>query len=98
MGAYLSTPVTEKETASGNIGGIGWGVASMQGWRRSHEDAHAVVSLGKSTAMFGVFDGHCGREVSSRQPVVNFIRRQKAPRTPAAPRRSLDSPRVGSAP
>jgi hypothetical protein len=41
-GAYLSEPITEKETTSGEDSRLRYGVASMQGWRTSMEDAHAV--------------------------------------------------------
>lgn len=37
----------------------------MQGWRKSQEDAHiAVLSLPNGEAIFGVFDGHGGDQVS----------------------------------
>jgi len=41
-GAYLSTPVTEKELHHGENGRFSFGVASMQGWRTNMEDAHSV--------------------------------------------------------
>jgi len=41
-GAYLSEPITEKETTSGEDSRLRYGVSSMQGWRTSMEDAHAV--------------------------------------------------------
>ena len=46
----------------------------MQGWRKRQEDAHiAAVSLGekKHIDVFGVFDGHGGKEIS--QFVSNHI-------------------------
>ncbi|KAK9804174.1 hypothetical protein WJX73_008581 [Symbiochloris irregularis] len=67
MGAYLSQPVTEKEKYAGSSHTLHYGGASMQGWRRSMEDAHITsVNLGDNanTAMFGVFDGHGGSEVA----------------------------------
>jgi protein phosphatase 1G len=39
----------------------------MQGWRMKMEDAHiAFLNMGQNekTHVFGVFDGHCGKEVS----------------------------------
>lgn len=64
MGAYLSAPVTDKETFSGSNGKLQYGGATMQGWRRSQEDAHiATCTLevdGGDAALFGVFDGHGG--------------------------------------
>ena len=67
MGAYLSTPNLEKESEAGTQLGHAYGVSSMQGWRRSQEDAHlaTVVPGMADTAVYGVFDGHCGREVSN---------------------------------
>ena len=63
MGAYLSTPKTEKETSLHNNEDFECVASSMQGWRVSQEDAH-VVDLDGSEAAFGVFDGHGGSEVS----------------------------------
>ena len=37
----------------------------MQGWRKSQEDAHiARTDLPDNVSVFGVFDGHGGKEVS----------------------------------
>ena len=39
----------------------------MQGWRKRQEDAHiSDISIGedKSIDVFGVFDGHGGKEIS----------------------------------
>lgn len=44
MGAYLSAPILDKESEDGTAGGatpwLRHGASSMQGWRRSMEDAH----------------------------------------------------------
>ena len=40
MGAHLSEPVRDKEIEDVTEGNISVGVASMQGWRNSMEDAH----------------------------------------------------------
>ncbi|KAL0026653.1 hypothetical protein WJX79_001356 [Trebouxia sp. C0005] len=67
MGAYLSAPVTNKEFFEGSSPDVIYGGASMQGWRRTMEDAHiATIELGGApgAAMFGVFDGHGGSEVA----------------------------------
>jgi protein phosphatase 1G len=68
MGAYLSQPVTSKEVFEGSSACITYGGGSMQGWRRTMEDAHiAEVGLGPADAdcaIFGVFDGHGGAEVA----------------------------------
>lgn len=67
MGAYLSTPVTDKEVFEGQGQSINYGGGSMQGWRRTMEDAH-IAEVGLSgdpgCAIFGVFDGHGGAEVA----------------------------------
>ena len=66
MGAYLSAPDTRKESEAGQSrDGFRYGCSSMQGWRRSQEDAHLVADLPEGTTVFGVFDGHGGREVSN---------------------------------
>ena len=36
----------------------------MQGWRTSQEDAHTAEQLDEDTFLFGVFDGHGGKETS----------------------------------
>lgn len=33
MGAYLDTPVTDKNPEDGKGGDMTWGACSMQGWR-----------------------------------------------------------------
>mgnify|MGYP002376118137 CR=1 FL=1 len=47
---------------------VWWGACSMQGWRCSMEDAHicSPIDLGKGEKgmLFGVFDGHGGKEVA----------------------------------
>jgi len=81
MGSYLSAPVKEKESERGvTTQGYAFGVSSMQGWRRTQEDAHIVASLDCDTAVFGVFDGHGGREVSafSKLHFATTLRRQPA--------------------
>lgn len=37
MGAYLSSPITAKESEDGTGGGIRYGLSSMQGWRTNME-------------------------------------------------------------
>ena len=36
----------------------------MQGWRKSQEDAHIAQELPGGVNIYGVFDGHGGKEVS----------------------------------
>lgn len=71
MGAYLDKPVEDKnpESGSGLDNTIWWGACSMQGWRCGMEDAHIaeevqLPSSGKIGMLFGVFDGHGGKEVA----------------------------------
>ncbi|PNH10818.1 putative protein phosphatase 2C 11 [Tetrabaena socialis] len=67
MGAYLSQPITDKETFEGDGNGLRFGGGAMQGWRRTMEDAHLAevnISNDPNLAVFGVFDGHGGAEVA----------------------------------
>eukprot|EP00884_Botryococcus_braunii_P007934 jgi/Botrbrau1/17141/Bobra.0157s0038.2 len=67
MGAYLSHPVTHKETFGDSNEYLEYAGASMQGWRRTMEDAHIAdirIADGSDLCMFGVFDGHGGGEVA----------------------------------
>lgn len=65
MGTYLSTPKTEKQSADGEGARVRYGLASMQGWRTTMEDAHtAVPQLDECTSFFAVFDGHGGKAVA----------------------------------
>jgi hypothetical protein len=58
---------TVQYTWAGGDGRFWWGLASSQGRRPNMEDAHAVhLDIdGKHTALFGVFDGHAGKEVAA---------------------------------
>uniref|UniRef100_A0A0E0M4G5 protein-serine/threonine phosphatase n=1 Tax=Oryza punctata TaxID=4537 RepID=A0A0E0M4G5_ORYPU len=65
MGVYLSTPKTEKYSGEGGNDRLRYGLASMQGWRTTMEDAHAALPrLDECTSFFGVYDGHGGKAVS----------------------------------
>mmetsp|Transcript_38536 Transcript_38536/g.46580 ORF Transcript_38536/g.46580 Transcript_38536/m.46580 type:complete len:351 (-) Transcript_38536:108-1160(-) len=65
MGVYLSQPITAKESEDGSGRNCKYGLSSMQGWRRSMEDAHvARPDHHGEVSMFAVFDGHGGTEVS----------------------------------
>eukprot|EP01025_Chloroclados_australasicus_P004436 TRINITY_DN11095_c0_g2_i2.p1 TRINITY_DN11095_c0_g2~~TRINITY_DN11095_c0_g2_i2.p1 ORF type:complete len:443 (-),score=105.56 TRINITY_DN11095_c0_g2_i2:1027-2355(-) len=67
MGTYLSTPVTDKELEQDSNELFEYGMAAMQGWRVNMEDAHLGVLNPTDThgdALFGVFDGHGGKEVA----------------------------------
>lgn len=42
-----------------------FGACSMQGWRKSNEDAHIhTLDLGDGNSLFAVFDGHGGEQVA----------------------------------
>ncbi|KAM0862482.1 hypothetical protein ACQ4PT_045247 [Festuca glaucescens] len=65
MGVHLSTPKTEKYSQDGEGRQVRYGLASMQGWRTTMEDAHvALPQLDECTSFFGVFDGHGGKSVA----------------------------------
>lgn len=70
MGVYLSKACTHINFDKGKgENGIEYIVGDMQGWRKNHEDAHITVPdlaeiSSKSASLFGVFDGHGGKEVA----------------------------------
>ncbi len=65
MGPYLSSPNTNKDTQMGANNRLNFSCVSMQGWRNQQEDAHiAATDLPNGEAIFGVFDGHGGKEVA----------------------------------
>jgi protein phosphatase 1G len=63
MGAYRSTPLTDKHSTSAANSNLGYGASEMQGWRVTMEDAK-ITHLGTDFCLFGVFDGHGGHEVA----------------------------------
>jgi protein phosphatase 1G len=67
IGEFLPSPIKEKESEDKENDFIRYGSSGMQGWRKRMEDAHiSELSLGdkKQYNVFGVFDGHGGKEVS----------------------------------
>ncbi|PKU71821.1 probable protein phosphatase 2C 11 [Dendrobium catenatum] len=65
MGIYLSTPKTDKFSEDGENKRVRYGLSSMQGWRATMEDAHAVIpNLDDFTSFFAVYDGHGGKVVA----------------------------------
>lgn len=65
MGFYLTKPITEKETVTGECPKFNYVLSGMQGWRTEMEDAHLChVDTEKQIYVFGVFDGHGGKEVA----------------------------------
>jgi len=87
MGNLLGSPVTDKETHTGETAcGCKYGVSSMQGWRIHMEDAHICMphlyaqesSAAKKIelpdhALFAVFDGH-GGSYAAEYAGINFCR------------------------
>jgi len=64
-GGYLVKADKRKEATSGQAGNVKFVTMAMQGWRKSMEDAHiALTGLPGGVSVFGVFDGHGGREVA----------------------------------
>ena len=65
MGDFLTKPITEKNAQDGKNNRFIYGACSMQGWRKSNEDAHIHnLDLGDGNSLFAVFDGHGGEQVA----------------------------------
>ncbi|EDW72083.1 uncharacterized protein Dwil_GK10630 [Drosophila willistoni] len=65
MGAYLSSPKTDKASTDEFNDLLVVGASSMQGWRNSQEDAHnSILNFDENTSLFAVYDGHGGAEVA----------------------------------
>ena len=65
MGDFLTKPITEKNATDGKSDRFLFGACSMQGLRKSNEDAHIHnLDLGDGNALFAVFDGHGGEQVA----------------------------------
>lgn len=65
MGPYLSAPIRDKRTHSGESQRVKFASCEMQGWRNTMEDAKLVnLALDQNVMIFGVFDGHGGKEVA----------------------------------
>jgi serine/threonine protein phosphatase PrpC len=68
MGAYLDTPIKDKNPEDGKFDFCAYGACSMQGWRCGMEDSHIAREInlpdGEKACLFGVFDGHGGKEVA----------------------------------
>ncbi len=68
MGETLSTPNLEKNIDNGYNNDLEYGICSIQGYRPSMEDTFfAAINIGedKNLSLFGVCDGHGGKEISS---------------------------------
>ena len=64
MGDFLDTPNKTKDSFDGENNFVRFGSSAMQGWRYRMEDAHLHSLNNSSLDIFGVFDGHGGKEVS----------------------------------
>jgi protein phosphatase 1G len=65
MGAYLSSPICDKDTNEDSNNRLAFAASSMQGWRMSQEDAHnAILNFDDNTSLFAVYDGHGGAEIA----------------------------------
>ncbi|GET91507.1 protein phosphatase 2C, putative [Leishmania tarentolae] len=75
----MSEPVKEKESVSGENEFLEYGSSSMQGWRRSMEDAHTLLLLEKG-GFFGVYDGHSGAATAKYcgEYMFQFVHQTKA--------------------
>jgi len=66
MGAYLTSPNKEIESETGHGNGLQYAAGSMQGWRRSQEDAHvACPDLFSALPELGEFDEDLIKRVRS---------------------------------
>ncbi|OMJ79224.1 hypothetical protein SteCoe_20828 [Stentor coeruleus] len=65
MGPYLSSPIRDKKTLTSENARTKCASCEMQGWRNTMEDAKLVnLSLSETSMLFGVFDGHGGKEIA----------------------------------
>lgn len=66
MGEFLSTPIRDKQSEEGENNFLKYASCGMQGWRKRMEDSHiADLSIANTNChVFGVFDGHGGKEVA----------------------------------
>ncbi|KYN02659.1 PREDICTED: probable protein phosphatase CG10417 [Cyphomyrmex costatus] len=81
MGAYLSEPITKKESSDEVGKNVAYGASSMQGWRISQEDAHnCCIDFDENVSLFAVYDGHGGHEVATycARNLPDFIKQTEA--------------------
>ncbi|KAG7661614.1 PTC4 [[Candida] subhashii] len=65
MGQLLSHPIEDKQLDYKIHNKLSYCVGAMQGYRMTMEDAHDVkINEDESLAVFGVFDGHGGKQCS----------------------------------
>nr|CAJ2479055.1 unnamed protein product [Leishmania braziliensis] len=75
----MSQPMKEKNSFSGENEFLEYGSSSMQGWRRTMEDAHTLLLLEKG-GFFGVYDGHSGAATAKYcgEYMFQFVHQTKA--------------------
>ena len=79
----LSSPILDKELSNGENSILRFAVCAMQGWRKRMEDSHITdISKGENERfnIFGVFDGHGGKEVAEFVKIhftENFLKNDK---------------------
>ncbi|KAI3405323.2 PTC4 [Candida oxycetoniae] len=79
MGQLLSHPIEEKELDYKVYSQLSYCIGSMQGYRMSMEDAHDTkINEDESIAVFGVFDGHGGKQCSQylAEHLIKYIFKQ----------------------
>ena len=64
MGEYQSVPTTKQNSGIKKIPHAYVGYSSMQGWRKTMEDAHLISNIDEDRSILGVYDGHQGNQVS----------------------------------
>ncbi|EKE40497.1 protein phosphatase, putative [Entamoeba nuttalli P19] len=64
MGEFQSTPTTEQHSGIKKIPNAIVGYSSMQGWRKTMEDAHLITDLLEDKGLIGIYDGHGGIQAS----------------------------------
>lgn len=90
MGATLPKPVCCTILERHGSTDFRVGLAEMNGWRNSMEDAH-VVHLGKGDGYFGILDGHGGSECSEwcAKRIHEILRSQGCPKSDAAAKKMV---------
>jgi serine/threonine protein phosphatase PrpC len=104
MGNFLATPITEKDTESGNGNNLEYGLATMQGWRTGMEDAHVAQinpeGLPAGCSLFAVFDGHGGRlaaDLASERLTEYLTKTMTADVFPGGKAEGADPAKIGRA-
>ena len=68
MGNELNTPITTKKSFDFENKNIKFGISEIQGWNKDMEDYNfysTEIGENKELNIFGIFDGHNGREISN---------------------------------